>query len=103
MSEETKKLFKWEGKKELPWIALFLVLFLLAWGYHKETSACKIMVKSNCFLDCQFEQAVEELQGLYPGLMIQCNSTTRDCLFNGVKGKPMDKEWIEHIKINSTI
>lgn len=91
MSEETKtkKLFSWEGwKKEIPWIIGFAVLLLLAWGYHQETSACKAMVKSDCFQDCQFQEGVKELQRLYPDLMIRCNETTRTCEFNGVKDLP---------------
>lgn len=82
---KTKKLFKWEGiKKEGIWIAIFLMMFLLAWAYNAETKDVRVIIKTDCYQTCLFDKAVKDIQLRYPGLMMDCNRTTNTCIYSGV-------------------
>lgn len=103
MSEETptkNKLFKWEGKKEIYWIIGFALLFLLCFAYYKETGKVKDIMKTECYKDCAFQEGIKQIQVKHPGLMLQCNSTTRTCRFSGVLGNEFDKEMNEMKELN---
>ena len=86
--EKFKKLFKWEGKKELKWILAFLVLFLMAYGYHVETKPCREIKDSVCYSeweDCLFWKTVEAYKQEHPGIAMVCNHTTKSCEFSGLQ------------------
>jgi len=42
------KLFKWEGKKELIWVAFIALVLLSAWAYKRDTALCKKVAIDPC-------------------------------------------------------
>ena len=96
MNDKTKQLFKWEGKKEIFWIVLFLLLFFLTYAYFRDTKACNEVLKSECYLECKFYETVSgyQVNGITP---TDCDYESNTCYFAGIQ-----KE-INDFKINTTI
>ncbi len=42
------KLFKFEWKKDIPWILFFLLLFFTAWGYYRDKELCSEISRNPC-------------------------------------------------------
>lgn len=82
--EAMKKLFKWEGKKEIVWILFILFVFFIAWAYSKETKLCKEMQATDCYKKCSFEDAVEKVRLANPRLGFKCDYETLNCQVSGV-------------------
>jgi len=82
--DNIKKLFKWEGKKEIIWILFILAIFFIAWAYSKETKSCKEMQTTSCYKKCSFEFAVEEMRLANPELGFKCDYETLNCQVSGV-------------------
>lgn len=103
-AEKKNKLFKWEGwKKEGVWILIFLFLLIISYSYYTETSTCRKVSRTACFIDCQFQETVDKFRAEHPGLTVQCNVTTKSCEFFGVKGNDIN-EWVDEMKnINISI
>jgi hypothetical protein len=81
--DNIKKLFKWEGKKEIIWILFILFVFFIAWAYSKETKSCKEMQATDCYKKCSFEDAVEKVRLANPELQFTCSYETLNCEFSG--------------------
>jgi len=85
--DNTKQLFKWEGwKKELMWIIIFIIFFIMVWAYYTETKSCKDMIQTECFKTCSFENAVEKVRKANPTATFLCNYETLSCEMSGVAG-----------------
>lgn len=48
MESKTKKLFKWEGKKEIFWIVFIILILFASWGYYKDKKICKMILDNPC-------------------------------------------------------
>ena len=105
VGSDKSKLFKWEGwKKELVWIVIFALIILVAYGYQKETSSCRAIQKTECFMDCQFKEGIKEIQAKYPNIMFQCNTTTRTCMASGIANDLKGSKLIEEMsRINISL
>lgn len=56
-----KKLFKWEGKKELLWIGFVLLILFCAWAYKRDTELCKAVALEPCYYCAMQTQAETSL------------------------------------------
>lgn len=82
--ENTKKLFKWEGKKEIVWILFIFAVLFIAWAYNSETKICKEIQKTDCYQRCSFDEAVRQMQLENPDYQFNCDYETKRCDVSGV-------------------
>jgi Zn/Cd-binding protein ZinT len=99
--DNVKKLFKWEGTKEIMWILFILLMLFIGWAYNSETKSCRSMQTTDCFKQCSFKEAVEKIRLENPTLSFQCNNNTLTCDFSGVEEGGL-KKFIEGDTITNT-
>ena len=54
--ENTKKLFKWEGKKEFIWIGGIILVALASYGYWVDMQVCQEIINDPCTICEQYQK-----------------------------------------------
>ena len=82
--DNMKKLFKWEGRKELFWIFFIILVLFTSWGYQQDREKCKDAYDNPCYKQCLLNDYLKEAKEKYPELSFICDIETMSCTVTGI-------------------